>query len=128
MMYAPLTRLMTLFSVLALASAPALAADAQGVWLRADGAGKVKIGPCGDSLCGVLIWLRDPDRSPGKIGERVFYDMKPDGQNTWSGSAYNPEDGRNYSGKMELAGNALVTTGCALGGLICRSLHWTRSR
>jgi uncharacterized protein (DUF2147 family) len=105
---------------------PALADTAQGVWIRAEGTSKVKVGPCGAALCGVVVWLKDPN-SPSKVGQKVFYDMKPSGPNSWAGSAFNPEDGRTYSGKMQVSGDHLVTTGCALGGLICRSVDWTRS-
>ncbi|MDR3462378.1 MAG: DUF2147 domain-containing protein [Beijerinckiaceae bacterium] len=105
----------------------ALADSAQGVWLRAEGTSKVKIEPCGDALCGVVVWLKDPN-SPSKIGEKVFFGMKPSGSNSWTGSAYNPEDGRTYDGQMKTSGDHLVTTGCALGGMICRSVSWTRSK
>ena len=65
---------------------------------------------------------------PGKVGQQVFFDMKPSGENAWKGSAFNPEDGKTYSGKMTLSGDHLVTAGCVLGGLICKSMNWTRAR
>ena len=52
--------------------------------------------------------------------------MKPNGDNAWSGSAFNPEDGKNYSGKMTLSGDTLTTAGCVLGGLVCKSVKWSR--
>jgi uncharacterized protein (DUF2147 family) len=103
------------------------AADATGIWLRDTGEAKVRVAPCGDALCGHIVWLRDHNGN-GKIGERVFYDMKPSGDNTWSGSAFNPDDGQTYAGKMTLAGNQLTTAGCVLGGLICKTVNWTRSQ
>jgi uncharacterized protein (DUF2147 family) len=106
-------------------SVPAYAADAKGVWLRSEGTSRVKIASCGAALCGTVVWLQKTD-GPGKVGQRVFFDMKPAGAGTWEGSAFNPEDGRTYSGKMEVSGNALTTTGCALGGLICKSVNWSR--
>ena len=111
----------------ALSLAPAFAGDATGVWLRDTGASKVKIAPCGGALCGNIVWLKDPANSPAKIGERIFFDMKPDGDNYWAGSAYNPEDGKTYTGKMALSGNTLTTKGCVLGGIICKSVSWSRS-
>ena len=48
------------------------------------------------------------------------------GPNTWTGNAFNPEDGKTYSGKMTLSGNTLTTSGCVLGGVICRSVTWRR--
>lgn len=51
--------------------------------------------------------------------------MKPTRENEWSGKAFNPDDGKTYSGKMRLDGDTLVTEGCVL--IICRSVTWTRS-
>ena len=113
--------------VAAMSSAtPARAADALGVWLHEAGTSKVRIAKCGDALCGHIIWLKS-DKSPAKVGQRIFYDMKPSGENAWAGSAFDPESEKTYTGKMTLSGNALKTSGCALGGLICRSVTWSRS-
>ncbi|MEN5081751.1 DUF2147 domain-containing protein [Bosea sp. TWI1241] len=103
----------------------AAAQDATGTWLREGGGSRVRFAACGQALCGTVAWLRDPS-GPSKVGQRVFFDMKPDGAGKWSGSAFNPEDGKTYSGTMTLSGNALTTSGCVLGGLICRSVKWSR--
>ena len=96
-----------------------------GNWTRDDGTSKIRMSNCGAAVCGNVSWLKDPN-SPSKIGQRVFYDMKPDGANSWSGSAFNPEDGKTYSGSASVSGNAMTTKGCAMGGLICRTVTWTR--
>lgn len=111
--------------LLVLGADTALAADATGVWLRDTGASRVRIAPCGDALCGSIVWLRDKS-GPAKLGQRVFFDMKAQGAGRWSGSAFNPEDGKTYSGTMSVSGNTLTTSGCVLGGLICRSANWSR--
>jgi len=111
---------------LALAAAPAAAQDATGTWLRDSGASRVRIAPCGDALCGHITWLKDKS-GPAKVGQRVFYGMKPSGAGSWKGSAFNPEDGKTYSGKMTVAGNSLTTSGCVLGGLICKTVNWSRA-
>ena len=110
-----------------IASAPAaIAGDVRGEWARDDGKTKVRFAACGaDAVCGSITWRKDPN-SPGKIGEEVFFDMKPNGDNAWAGVAFNPEDGQRYTGKMTLSGDRLTTAGCALGGLICKSFGWTR--
>lgn len=114
----------------------AQAQDATGTWLRENGASRVRFAACGSSLCGTVVWLKDPgldknnpdeaQRSRPLVGVRVFYDMKPNGDNKWAGKAYNPEDGKVYTGNMTLDGAKLTTQGCVLGGLICRSVNWTR--
>jgi len=107
--------------------APARADDATGVWLRDTGLSKVKFAPCGGALCGTIAWIKPGVDTPAKIGQQVFSDMKPTGANAWSGTAFNPEDGKTYTGKMSLSGNTLTTQGCAMGGMICKSSTWTRS-
>jgi uncharacterized protein (DUF2147 family) len=52
--------------------------------------------------------------------------MKEAGPNAWTGNAFNPEDGKTYSGKMTLSGNSLTTSGCALGGVLCKTVTWKR--
>jgi uncharacterized protein (DUF2147 family) len=103
----------------------ASAEDANGVWLRDSGNARIRVAACGGALCGTLVWVKDPN-GPGKVGQRVLIDMKPAGSNEWRGTAFNPEDGKTYTGTMSLAGNQLTTAGCALGGLICKSVSWQR--
>lgn len=105
----------------------ALAAEVTGEWLREDGAAKIRFSPCGGAVCGFLAWKRDEGAS-GRIGEQVFFDMKPNGANAWAGTAFNPEDGKRYTAKMTLSGERLTTAGCVFGGLICKSFGWTRAR
>lgn len=113
------------FALLSL-STTAQAQDASGVWLRENGASRVRLAKCGEALCGTVVWLKDPEESASKVGQRVFYDMKPNGAGQWAGQAFNPEDGKTYSGKMTLSGNKLTTAGCVFGGIICRSVSWSR--
>lgn len=113
-------------AILALpALATAAAADPSGTYLRETGASRVRIAKCGAAFCGNIVWLKDAS-GPAKVGQRIFYDMKPNGENAWSGKAFNPEDGKTYSGKMSLSGRKLTTAGCALGGLVCRSVVWSK--
>lgn len=117
--------LASLSAVLFLGMAPANAQDVSGVWTRDSGASRIRFAKCGEAICGTIVWLKEAD-GPAKVGQRVFYDMKPDGAGKWQGSAFNPEDGKTYSGTMALQGSQLKTSGCVLGGLICRSVVWSR--
>lgn len=109
-----------------LLATPALAQDVGGTWLRDTGTSHVRFAPCGGALCGTIAWLKPGVETPAKIGQRIFSDMKPNGANSWTGTAFNPEDGKTYSGKMTLSGNTLTTAGCAMGGVICKSTTWTK--
>ena len=106
-------------------AAPAAAQQATGLWLRENGLSQVRISPCGPHLCGFVAWVKDPEHA-SDIGLKVFYNMKPSGPASWEGEAYNPEDGKTYTGKLVVEGETLKTSGCVFGGLICKSVTWTR--
>jgi uncharacterized protein (DUF2147 family) len=112
--------------ILVTTASSALAGDVTGIWLRDTGASKVRLSRCGDAICGNIVWLKQGADPKAKVGQRVFFDMKPSGSNTWAGRAFNPEDGKTYTGKMTLSGNTLTTAGCVMS-VICKSATWTRS-
>ncbi|SEQ42672.1 Uncharacterized conserved protein, DUF2147 family [Devosia sp. YR412] len=103
---------------------PAMAQDIGGEWGRDSGASRIAFAPCGNALCGTITWLRDAN-GPARVGQQVYFDMKPSGENEWTGKAFNPEDGKTYSGKMRLNGNRLVTEGCVF--ILCKSVEWVRN-
>ncbi|WP_421982305.1 DUF2147 domain-containing protein [Roseibium sp.] len=117
----------------------ALAADAKGDWVRPNGASKIRITSCGNALCGNLIWLKSPrndtanpdasKRGRPLVGVQIVQSMKPTKQaNQWKGKVYNAEDGKTYTGFIELtSANKLKLEGCVMGGLICKGETWTRS-
>ena len=123
-----MTRALLVALTIVSASAPsAIAGDVTGIWMRDDGSAKLRFSACGgDAVCGFLAWKKDPG-GPAKIGQQLFFDMKPNGENAWAGSAFNPSDGNRYTAKLALSGDHLVTAGCVLGGLICKSFDWTRA-
>jgi uncharacterized protein (DUF2147 family) len=112
-------------AMLVIGPAPA-AADPSGIWLRENGGARVRMAKCGDAICGTITWLKDPANTKSKVGQRVFFDMKPNGADAWAGKAFNPEDGQTYSGKITLSGSSMTTAGCVAGGWICRSVSWSR--
>ncbi len=122
--------------VIASVCAPALAEELSGTWLRENGASQVRFAPCGKLQCGTVVWLREPkfdihNEDPQRhrqsiMGKRVYFDIEREDDTSWSAAAYNPDDGKTYSGRMRLADGLLYTTGCVLGGLICSTVKWTR--
>ena len=73
------------------ANVPAIAGDATplGLWQRDSGSSRVRIAPCGDRLCGTIVWVRD-NESATRVGMRVLYDMQPERPGNWTGKAFNP--------------------------------------
>lgn len=117
-----------IFGALLLIPTTAVASDdAKGTWLVAERDARVRIGSCGDALCGWIAWMKGPTNF-AKIGQRVLWDMKTKGDGVWTGKAFDPRNGSTYSGKLTILGDNLTMTGCVLGGLFCRSQSWVRSR
>jgi uncharacterized protein (DUF2147 family) len=117
------------------------AAEATGEWLIEDGEARVRIAFCGAELCGTVAWIREgaasldvnnPDpakRSRPLLGSAVLLGLKPTGQGQWTGSLYDAQDGRTYIGKLTVIDERHIkVSGCVLGGLICQSQTWTRTK
>lgn len=125
----------------------ASAADIAGTWLTEGGASKVKLEPCGDALCGRLVWLREPNdpktggpvtdnknpdaalRGRALLGVVILTGIKPaEDAGEWSARAYNADDGNTYDVTLKLHDDGnLELEGCGLGGLICQGETWTRA-
>jgi uncharacterized protein (DUF2147 family) len=119
-------RLGLTLTVFLLTTSASLADNVLGTWSRDNGAVRVKFDTCGDAICGNIAWLRPGADTKAKIGQRLFFDMRPDGANSWTGKAVNPDSGSIYSGKMSVEGSTLSTSGCIVGGLVCKSANWRR--
>ena len=109
--------LVALSSVVLIASGETGAASPVGTWLAKDGA-KIRISPCGQSLCGFIAQPNpqiDPatgqpmtDKNnvdPAKrnrplAGVQILNSMRPNSPGKWSGRLYNVDDGKTYSGNL----------------------------
>ena len=125
--------------------------DILGIWKTEMDESKVKIFPCGENVCGTIVWLKNPnylDSSDGKVGTpiidqhnpdpslrsrpliglRILEGFTPEGNNSWgNGTCYDPKSGKSYRASLRLnRDGSLRVTGCVL--FICQSVRWTRSR
>ena len=118
-------------------------ANPQGMWLTEGGKSHVKIEPCGEKLCGAIVWLKEPNNDDGSakldinnendslrdrpiVGLRMLTNFVEKGAGKWdSGKIYNPEDGKTYSSKIEIADpKTLKVSGCVF--IFCKTQTWTR--
>ncbi len=127
------------FALLTLAAlaTPASAQDTTGTWLTASGETRVRIAPCGGNVCGTIVWTKttgakdenNPNaalKSRNLVGVNMI-NMKSSGDKKWSGSLYNPQDGKTYSGTLtQVDANTLSLSGC-VAAVFCRSQNWTRA-
>ena len=109
------------------------AADVAGVWIDHTGQGAVEIAPCGNRLCGRVVWLRNPEHKSrtGKriCGAQILGNLRREGARAWGdGWIYNPEDEERFSAAVELAGaNTLKVTGYLGIRLLGETFTWKRA-
>jgi uncharacterized protein (DUF2147 family) len=118
-------RLCLALTAFLLSTGPSLAEEVLGTWTSGEGVMRVKFEPCGDALCGNIVWVKPGSDSKAKPGDRLFYDLRADGQSSWTGKAV--YDGSVYLSKMSIEGTNLRTSGCILSGVFCKSTIWRRA-
>ncbi|MCR5856415.1 DUF2147 domain-containing protein [Mesorhizobium sp. J428] len=102
-------------------------ADLSGVWLRDDGNARVRIASCGNDICATNLWIGDTSGGE-EAGDVLVMTLEPHSKTQLRGTAYDPKRDRTYSITVQLRENRLVTRGCVLGGVLCRSVSWTPAR
>lgn len=95
-----------------------------GNWSRGDGNARVRIAPCGEALCAINTWIRDP-ASDEHVGDRLVMKVSGSGS-SMSGTAYDPQRKLSYSLDINYGQSSMQTRGCVLAGIICKSVSWTR--
>jgi uncharacterized protein (DUF2147 family) len=124
-------------SLLALTIAAAASAQpsnsVEGYWRNPIGSAIIAIAPCGNSLCGKVVWAsprgqREVSKNaPNVVGTTVLTGLRPAGMH-WAGSLYIPDDDIHVSARLQpLGGGKMKLTGCAFIGLFCRAQIWTRA-
>ena len=92
------------FTLIALLPQIAHANDAFfGTWSRGDGVVRAIIAPCGGNLCMTDSWVR-PGVADEKVGDKVIFDVKPEGADTLKGSGYDPKRDLRFSVTLRVAG------------------------
>ena len=134
--------------LIALLATAGLAAAAEptpvGVWLHSNGRIQMEIYPCGEDLCGKLVWFKYPNnddgtprtdvnnpdptlRAPPLMGLQVLHGLRRTDDGWEDGTVYNPDDGETYSTEMTiLPDGTLRTRGYILITLIGKTVIWTR--
>jgi uncharacterized protein (DUF2147 family) len=137
---APAALIATLF-----AAGAAQAADpVMGDWMTSTGSGKVRIAPCGDKLCGTIVWLKKPLDAKGQpqkdeanpdpklrdrpvVGLTLIKDFRKATQGKWvDGKIYDPQTGKTYASKLSPnPDGTLKVEGCI--SVICQAQTWKRA-
>ena len=123
------------FTVAALGFTGAAHADPTGEWRIADGTGTVRIRKCGPNFCGFVSSsstpakdIRNPDpakRNRDVVGIEVLFNLKPAGDNSYTGETYDADDGQIYIATLVPNGSSMEIKGCVPNGGACGSQTWT---
>lgn len=105
-----------------------------GVWQNPKGTIRVRTRPCGELLCGNIVWASPVAMADAReagvtslIGTELLSDYRHTGRGRWTGQVYVPDQGRRFYSTIEQKGpNDLRISGCILGGLLCKRQEWTR--
>ncbi len=113
-----------------------------GIWVMENGKITVRLVPCGGNLCGKIVGMKKPLDKKGRpkrdkhnpnpalrdrpvIGLTIMANMKADGDGTWSGKIYNPDDGNTYTSHMTLDGGQMKVKGCV--AFLCEKITFKRA-
>lgn len=129
---------------LAIAASASLALPAQalaqdeiyGVWRNPKNSVHIDIQPCGEYLCGRVVWANANAREDAKkggtkelIGSQLLRNFQPGKGGAWKGKVFVPDLNVTVSGTAELIDtNTLKARGCVFAGLGCKSQNWKRVR
>ena len=100
------------------------ASDPAGIWLTETGDSKVRLSRCGSGYCGTIVSTtgkgldaNNPDpslRTRSVVGVQIVNATSASGDG-YSGTLYNPKDGKTYSGSLKMTGpNAIEVSGCVM--------------
>ncbi|WP_375464819.1 DUF2147 domain-containing protein [uncultured Methylobacterium sp.] len=112
-----------------------VAGDPAGIWLTETGDSRVRLSRCGAGYCGTLVSTagkgldaNNPDpalRTRSVVGVQIVNAATATGDG-YSGTLYNPKDGKTYSGSLRMIGpNAIEVSGCIMS-VFCKRQTWRR--
>jgi len=110
-----------------------------GVWIDHTGRGAVEISACGNSLCGHIAWLKEPNQPNGKplvdkkgrpvCGLQIIGEVKRKADGTWDeGWIYDPEEDEQYSVELKMKSpDTLQVLGYLGVKLLGETYEWKRA-
>jgi uncharacterized protein (DUF2147 family) len=118
-----------------------------GVWLHPNKRIEIEIAPCGEQMCGKLVWFKRPNDAQGRpladlenpnpalrtrplLGLTVLSGLRRAGERTWEeGRIYNPDDGADYHTLMSIRDDGALRVRAYVGlPVIGKTFIWTRVR
>lgn len=105
-----------------------------GQWKNPKGSVIVRLTPCGNAICGVVINASEHAKetarkggTPHLVGTRILSDLRPAGDGSFRGQAFDPKRNIHAPAIVRLVSrDSLAIRGCAILGLVCMEQLWTR--
>ena len=107
----------------------------EGQWRNVKGSVTVKVVPCGNAWCANVVDATEKAKAgarrggtPNLIGTRILTGLRPAGNNTYKGLAFDPKRNIRVPATVRVLGpNAITVRGCAIAGmLLCKEQRWIR--
>ena len=122
-----------------IAMLPALAQAApadrsRGIWRNPSNSVHIRAHPCGQTMCGTVIWASEKAKADAKrggtdplIGAQLFSGFVQEKNGVWRGKVFVPDIGKTFSGTITVVNERrLRGAGCLIGRIGCKSQIWTR--
>jgi len=121
-------------AVLLTALAQPLQPTEETAWRNPQNSVHVHVYPCGQSMCGTVIWANDKAKAdsarggtPALVGTQLFREFHLTAPNLWTGKIFVPDMNRVFTGTGTLrAATTPVARGCLAKNSGCKSQTWTR--
>lgn len=105
-----------------------------GRWHNPSASVIINIGPCGEDRCGRVEWATEKAKADARkggtdtlVGTQLVRGIQPKGESHWKALLFIPDMNRTSKVELrQLSPGELKVTGCAIGGLVCKSQVWTR--
>jgi uncharacterized protein (DUF2147 family) len=120
--------------------------DLFGLWWNTEKDAKVEIYPCGNEICGKIVWLERESKGKDKVldenntdrslksrplmGADVLKGFTFDGEEKWTdGTAYDPKSGKTYTSYLRLKdANTLEIRGYIGTPVLGRTVIWKKAQ
>jgi uncharacterized protein (DUF2147 family) len=107
-------------------------AAVRGRWINPSKSVIIEITPCGEVLCGTVVWASEKAKRDARkgthhlVGTRLLTGMKHSSAHVWKGRIFVPDHNMHASAKLRPEGGThLKVSGCVM--MICKSQTWTKT-
>ena len=101
--------------------------DPIGVWFNDTGRGAIEIKPCGNALCGHVVWVKDQGDAKG-CGKQIIGEAEKVEGGVWdNGWIYSPEQKKRFDVELKVVEGKLRVMGYMGTKLFSKTMYWTKA-